>query len=304
VLARPVVVWACTLGGNYSWRERALVSWVAPRGIVAAAVSSLFALRLQDAGYNDAAMLVSYTFLVIIVTVVVQSVSARFIARLLGLVEEEPRGILIVGANPVARTIGKALLQQGFRVKLTDTTWSELQAARMDGLDTYYGEPVSAHADRHLELEGIGRLFAMSRRPALNTLAAIKYRREFGRNRVFTLRTSKEKDDSDKLRVAENFRAPRLFGEDVTQQKLASLIAQGAEVKATLLTENFVMEDYEKMRGSNHIPLFALDKDGHLRAFTDDYQPEAKPGWTVLSLVSPAQSQDDNTAGADQTVLV
>jgi len=304
VLARPVVVWACTLGGNYSWRERALVSWVAPRGIVAAAVSSLFALRLQDAGYNDAAMLVSYTFLVIIVTVVVQSVSARFIARLLGLVEEEPRGILIVGANPVARTIGKALLQQGFRVKLTDTTWSELQAARMDGLDTYYGEPVSAHADRHLELEGIGRLFAMSRRPALNTLAAIKYRREFGRNRVFTLRTSKEKDDSDKLRVAENFRAPRLFGEDVTQQKLASLIAQGAEVKATLLTENFVMEDYEKMRGSNHIPLFALDKDGHLRAFTDDYQPEAKPGWTVLSLVSPAQSQDDSTADADQTVLV
>ncbi|MEZ5572536.1 MAG: sodium:proton antiporter [Halioglobus sp.] len=169
VLARPIVVWACTMGGSYNWRERALVAWVAPRGIVAAAVSSLFALRLQEAGYPEAAKLVSYTFLVIIVTVVVQSFSARYVARMLGLVEEEPRGILIVGANLVARTIGKALLQQGFRVKLTDTTWSELQSARMDGLETYYGEPVSAHADRHLELEGIGRLFAMSRRPALNT---------------------------------------------------------------------------------------------------------------------------------------
>lgn len=289
LLARPVVVWACTVGGNYSWRERALVSWVAPRGIVAAAVSSLFALRLQEFGYPEADLLVSYTFLIIIVTVVVQSFTARGVARILGLVEEEPRGILIVGANPVARTIGKALLQQGFRVKLTDTTWSELQTARMDGLDTYYGDPVSAHADRHLELEGIGRLFAMSRRPALNTLSTIKFKREFGRNRVFTLRTSQEKDASEKRRVAESYRAPRLFGEGVTQQKLASLIAQGAEIKATLLTENFALADYQKARGSSHIPLFALDKNGHLRAFTDEHQPEVKPGWTLLSLVSPDQ---------------
>ena len=299
LLARPVVVWACTLGGDYSWRERALVAWVAPRGIVAAAVSSLFALRLEDAGYAEAGVLVPYTFLIIIVTVVVQSVTARWVARVLGLVEEEPRGILIVGANPVARTIGKALLQQGFRVKLTDTTWSELQQARMDGLDTYYGEPVSAHADRNLELEGIGRLFAMSRRPALNTLSTIKFRTEFGRNRVFTLRTSQEKDDSQKRRVAENYRAPRLFGEGITQQKLASLIAKGAEIKATLLTENFDLADYQKARGSSHIPLFALDKEGHLRAFTDDYQPEIKSGWTLLSLVSPQQLAAEKGAPED-----
>ena len=288
VLARPVVVWACTIGGSYSWRERALVSWVAPRGIVAAAVSSLFALRLQDAGYIGSGLLVSYTFLVIIVTVVVQSFTARPLARALGLVEEEPRGILIVGANQVARMIGKALQQQGFRIKLTDTTWSEIQAARMDGLDTYYGDPVSAHADRQLELDAIGRLFAMSRRPELNTLAVIKYRREFGRNRVFTLRNSQEKDASEKRRVAEHYRAPRLFGESVTLQKLASLIAQGAEVKATLLTESFDRAAYEKARGKSHIPLFALDKNHNLRAFTDDYQPEVKAGWTLLSLVSPA----------------
>jgi NhaP-type Na+/H+ or K+/H+ antiporter len=288
LLARPIVVWACTLGGKYNWRERALVAWVAPRGIVAAAVSALFALRLQDAGYAEAGLLVSYTFLIIIVTVVLQSFTARYMARLLGLVEEEPRGILIVGANQVARTIGKALLQQGFRVKLTDTHWPEIQAARMDGMDTYYGDPVSAHADRQLELEGIGRLFAMSHRPALNTLAAIKFRREFGRNRVFTLRTAGEKDASEKRRVAENFRAPRLFGEDVTQQKLASLIAQGAELKATLLTENFALADYENVWGKSHIPLFAIDKNNHLRAYTDDFQPDVKPGWTLLSLVSPS----------------
>lgn len=285
LLARPIVVWACTLGGQYNWREKALVSWVAPRGIVAAAVSALFALRLQEIGYDEGQLLVPYVYLVIIFTVVLQSFTARPLAAMLGLVEEEPKGILIVGANPVARTIGKALLEQGFRVKLTDTTWSETQAARMDGLDTYYGDPVSAHADRQLELEGIGRLFAMSRRPALNTLAGIKFRTEFGRNRVYTLRNAKEEDSLDKRRVAEHIRAPRLFGEDVTLQKLASLIAQGAEIKATLLSENFDIEDYEKVRGNSHIPLFALDPKGNLRAYTDEYQPELKPGWKVLSLV-------------------
>lgn len=287
LLARPIVVWACTLGGKYNWRERALVAWVAPRGIVAAAVSSLFALRLQDAGYAEADLLVSYTFLIIIVTVVLQSFTAGYVARLLGLVEEEPRGILIVGANQVARTIGKALLQQGFRIKLTDTHWHDIQTARMEGLDTYYGDPVSAHADHHLELEGIGRLFAMSPRPALNTLATIKFRQEFGRNRVFTLRMAEERDDSEKRRVAESFRAPRLFGEDVTQQKLASLIAQGAELRATLLTENFALADYENVWNNSHIPLFAIDKNNHLRAYTDGFQPDVKPGWTLLSLVSP-----------------
>ena len=292
LLARPIVVWACTLGGQYSWRERALVAWVAPRGIVAAAVSALFALRLQDAGYDQAQLLVSYTYLVIIFTVVMQSFTARPLAAMLGLVEEEPRGVLIVGANPVARTIGKALLEQGFRVKLTDTTWSEIQTARMDGLDTYYGDPVSAHADRQLDLEGIGRLFAMSRRPALNTLAVIKFRNEFGRNRVFTLRNAKEEDSSEKRRVAEHFRAPRLFGEEVTLQKLASLIAQGAQVKATLLSENFDKEDYVKVRGKSHIPLFALDPKGNLRAYTDEFQPEIKAGWTLLALV-PKPKNDD-----------
>ena len=166
----------------------------------------------------------------------------------------------------------------------------------MDGLDTYYGDPVSAHADRQLELEGIGRLFAMSRRPELNTLSVVKFRREFGRNRVFTLRNSQEKDASDKRRVAETFRAPRLFGEGVTLQKLSSLIAQGAEVKATLLSETFDLAAYEKARGKSHIPLFALDKNHHLRAFTDDYQPEVKPGWTLLSLVSPAAPAAETSA--------
>jgi hypothetical protein len=84
-----------------------------------------------------------------------------------------------------------------------------------------------------------------------------------------------------------------LFGDGVTLQKLSSLVAQGSEVKATLLSETFDMAAYEKINGKSHIPLFALDKNNHLRAFTDDFQPEVKPGWTLLSLVSPAKTGAD-----------
>jgi NhaP-type Na+/H+ or K+/H+ antiporter len=163
LLARPVVVWAAAIGGNYNWRQKALLSWVAPRGIVAAAVSSLFALRLDDLGYPGGSELVAYTFLVIIATVVLQSLTAGRATRVLGLAEAEPNGVLIVGANGVARAIGQALVRQGFRVKLSDTSYEEIRSARMAGLETYYGDPISAHADQYLELVGIGRLFAMSR---------------------------------------------------------------------------------------------------------------------------------------------
>ena len=49
------------------------------------------------------------------------------------------------------------------------------------------------------------------------------------------------------------------------------------------------MAAYQQARGNSHIPLFALDKNKNLRAFTDDYQPDVKPGWTLLSLVLPEQ---------------
>lgn len=290
LLARPVVVWAATLGGNYSWRQKALLSWVAPRGIVAAAVSSLFALRLADVGYPHSTDLVAYTFLVIIATVVLQSLTARAATRALGLAEAEPNGMLIVGANPVARAVGLALMRQGFRVKLADTSYEEISSARMAGLETYYGDPISSHADQFLELVGIGRLFAMSRRSRWNTLSCMKYRTEFGGNRVFSLRNAEDRDTSEREKLADDYRVPRLFGEDVTYQKLASLLARGAEIKAINLTEEFDMEAYREKNGRNLIPLFSIDANGKLRVINEDAPAEPAASGKLMALVWAADA--------------
>ena len=93
---------------NLNWKEKALLSWIAPRGIVAAAVSALFALKLETAGWQGADILVPMVFMVIITTVVLQSLTAKFVAGALGLQEPAAQGFLIFGANPVARAIARA----------------------------------------------------------------------------------------------------------------------------------------------------------------------------------------------------
>lgn len=293
LLARPVVIWATTFGGGYSWQQKTLISWVAPRGIVAAAVSSLFALRLEQAGYEQAQLLVPFTFLVIIATVLMQSFTAKPMTRLLGLADPEPKGLLIVGANRVARAVAKVLVKQGFRVKLADTSWQDIRKARMEGLETYYGDPLSSHASEFLELVGIGRLLAMSRSADWNTLACLKYRSTFGNNRVFSLRNAEERDSSDREKRDDEFHATRMFGDNISYQKLASLIAQGAEIKVTNLSEEFDLDSALARQEGKMIPLFSISPGNKLRLFTDEEEPKLENGTRLIALVWGQPTDED-----------
>jgi len=127
---RPLMVYVCGLGTDLKWREKALIAWIGPRGIVAAAISGLFALQLEQRGYVIGETLVAVTFFIIIGTVVLQSATAGIVARWLGLVEPAPRGALIVGANPVARAIGEALHKNDFTVLLADPSYENVREAR------------------------------------------------------------------------------------------------------------------------------------------------------------------------------
>ncbi len=295
-VARPLDVLVSTAGSRLSWRERALLAWIAPRGIIAAAVSALFALRLEQAGYAQAPLLVSLTFFVIIATVVLQSATARPLAAWLGVAEPEPRGLLIIGANRVARAIGRVLQEQGLPVLLTDNHWPNIRDARMDGLPVFYGEAISERADRHLNLVGMGRMLGLSQNDNLNVLAAQRFRHEFGRHRVYTLPPPNH-DDAERRLAAPAQRGHVLFGEEATWKRLASLLAQGAEIKVTPLSEDFGLEDYLATWQGRVIPLFAITPRGRLRVFTVDERPRAGPGWKVIGLVAPAPDEASGASG-------
>ncbi|MEO1246793.1 MAG: sodium:proton antiporter [Pseudomonadota bacterium] len=284
-VAGPIRAWISALGSPLNWREILFVGWVFPRGIVAAAVSSLFALRLRDSGYPGAELLVPLVFSVIVGTVVIQSLSTRLLARLLGVAEPEPEGVLVVGANPFGRLVAAAIQDSGKQVRITDSHWASIRRARMLGLPVFYGSPVSGYAENELDLAGLGNLFAASRQPGLNELSCVRFASDFGRDHVFTTNTRRD-SGHEKHSVTGELSGRVLYGDEYTVEDLVALVRGGASAKRTALSAEF---DYPAYRAQypQALLLFAIDKTGRLRfpAADDVFLPE--PGWSITAMLPP-----------------
>tara|TARA_B100001996_G_scaffold151476_1_gene115249 strand:- start:1910 stop:3706 length:1797 start_codon:yes stop_codon:yes gene_type:complete len=284
-IARPISVFISSIGSDLSVNEKLMISWIGPRGIVAAAISSLFALRLEEAGYSEAALIVPLTFVIIIGTVVIQSTTARYIAEFLKVREPPPTGLLIIGAGNVARAIGKELQSHGFKTLLTDSTWENIRLARMEGLETYFGNPVSEHADRNLNLVGLGKLLAMSGRLNLDTLACLRFKSEFGPKNIYELKTTSEKHTEDKHIVSTKHRGYELFSEDSDYGNLAYRLRNNAEIKSTQLSDEFTFEQYLKKYKGGIIPMFAIDDKQRLHVFVVNGEMRPEPSWTIIAMI-------------------
>ena len=293
LVVRPLAVLASTVGTALNWRERALIAWIAPRGIVAAAVSALFALRLEERGIPGAEALVPLTFLLIIGTVVVYGASARPLARALKVADPDPRGVLLVGASPVALAIAEALKKLELEVLVADEDWWGIRRARMAGLRTWFGNPVSEYADRSLDLVGLGKLLALSTRRELNTLACVRYRPEFGKDQVYYLRNLTPEQGKGKADYALPLQAPRLFGEDITHAVLEERLAAGWTIRSTKLTESFGWPELLAQYSDPPLLLFARTERGTLRVNAVGRTLDPKPGSTAIALVNPASRKPE-----------
>ena len=283
LVARPLSVVLSSFGSSFSLREIALLSWIAPRGIVAAAISALFAIKLEGK-VDGVALLVPLTFIVIVGTVVVYSLTAATLARWLGLSSRGEQGVVITGANPAALLLGEALRDNGIRVLVVDTNPAGLNEARMNDMETFFGNPLSEYADRHLDLGACNWLWALSPNAEANAMVCVRLRPEFGPERVFSVRTAGPEESDARRGLVTGLRSNSLFASDVTWSKLAGLAATGAEPKSTPLTEEYGWETYMSEQGEHAIPLFALDDEDRLRVFGDATEFEPGPGWTVVSV--------------------
>lgn len=310
LLSRPLAILVATMNSSLSFKEKSFIAWVAPRGIVAASISALFAIKLVEQGVEGAEMLVPLTFMVIIGTVVLQSITARPLARILKVSEPSPKGYLIVGANDVGRTLAKALKKYDVRVVVTDSNWDYIRKARMDGLETFYGNPVSSHAEEHLNLIGIGHLIAVSPDKHFNMVVARAFLSDFGEQNVFCLNgnsASKSTSTShQKHGVAEEFHGRTLFSADTSYKKLASLINQGAEIKHTKLSDEFTWKDYIKKNMEMHmVPMFTIDPKNKINVLASNSNFDACEGSTVVSLIKSEAKQVSNESkqskSADKT---
>ncbi|WP_243040297.1 cation:proton antiporter [Dyella sedimenti] len=287
LVVRPLTATVATMGSALGWRERALIAWIAPRGIVAAAVSALFALKLDALGMPGARELVPLVFILIIGTVVLQSATARPLARWLKVAEPDPTGVLVYGADQVARAVAHALADAGFRVIVADEQWADIRDARMEGLATFYGHPATAYAERHLDLTGIGRLLAMSVHRERNALACVYYRQEFGRGRIYRLQGEPPQETHDRVQWGGYLQAPPLFDARMTHERFAECLAAGWSIKTTRLTATFDWPHFIEQYGSDTVLLFGVEEKGALRVASVKRELEPRPGWLVMALVPP-----------------
>jgi NhaP-type Na+/H+ or K+/H+ antiporter len=296
-IAGPARALVSSIGSELDWRERLYLGWIFPRGIVAAAVSALFALRLEDMGYAGAEDLVPLVFTIIIGTVVIQGLTGRLFARALGIADPEPTGVLIVGANKLALTYGEALQEAGHRVLIASTGWDGISEARMKGLPVFYGSPVSSYADRHLELLGLGNLLALSHRPGLNELACVRFRYDFGRNAVYTVRQASEREH-EKYQISGESGGRVLFAGKYSINDLLSKIARGAEIKNTELTKEFDISAHRE-RYPDGIILFVTDARQRLHFPVADSELPESPGTIVTTLLPDAANKQEKSRAAD-----
>ena len=312
-LIRPLNAFICTARSGLSFQERFFIGWISPRGIVAAAVSSLFVLRLLEVGVPQAELLVPLTFSLIIGTVVFQSLTSKAVADKLGISNPVPNGVLFVGANEISLPLAKLLRDQSIMVLLSDTSWSSVRAARQSGFEAYHGNPTSGHASENLDLQGIGNLIAVSSNRDTNALTGMHFRRELGANSVFTLEGASDDEAYERFDTANRNRANPLFDRALSHSRLRKRIRNGefitieipdsgkktddtktADARETVPgagsepgpePEKSSTKNYAKYGvAENDLPLFAISDDRKLHIFGAGDAITLKAGWKLIVL--------------------
>lgn len=292
LLVRPVAVVLATMRSGLTWQERLFLAWIAPRGIIAASVASIVALRLTEAGYPGAERLVPITFLVIIGTVTLYSLTAAPLARWLGLAQLRPQGMLIVGAHAWAQAIASALQTAGYRVLLVDTNRANIAAARLAGLPTCYGSILAPGTLEQMDLNGIGRLLALTSNDEVNALAALRCAELFGRAEVYQLPPQPAVTHQHET-IPPYLLGRLLMQPGMTYAAMEDRFAAGAVVKTVKLTPEF---DYDALRahyGESATLLFIIDQNGNLTVVTTTPRLFPRPGQTVVVVVNGNKKRDD-----------
>jgi hypothetical protein len=261
-LVRPLNVFLCTMRSGLNWREKLFLGWVAPRGIVAAAVASLFADRLGTGLGEELRALV---FLVIAATVVVQGATASGMARLLGLRRPTNRGFAVFGATPLGVLLGRELKDHGHEVVVIDADARKCKEAEAAGLRVVYGNALSEKVLLRSQMDTRRAALGVSHNEAMNLLFVDLARREAGVPNAYALgERGRGEVTPDHVRAAG---ACLLFGNETDPELWSVRVRRGtAEVQVWRREDDAAGDSIELPReaASMLLPLFGVDGKGGL----------------------------------------
>ena len=197
------------------------------------------------------------------------------------------------GGSKFNRMLASEMIKQKLDVTISDTNWDAIREARMADIPVYFGNPMSDHAARHLEMSTFGTVLIMSPYKQLNPLIAYHFEYTLGKDKVWAL-TNNEQSTRPSHQVSQQYaKKLTLFDEGVTYGYLASAIARGATVKTTRLSEEFTYEQYLKQYQDRTTPLIAINGDGKSYTFINGNTLTPKAGWKIIGLIEPERDEVD-----------
>ena len=293
-VVRPLSVWIAT-AGTLNRKEALLLGWIAPRGIVAVAVSGLFGSLLVDLSregrfyFSGADQIVPLAFAMVFTTVVLHGFTIGPLARRLGLARSEKPGVLLVGANSWSVEFAKALKSVKIDVIVADSNYRRLRPAREAGLDTFLGEVLSEDAEIRLDHSRFATVVALSTNDSHNALVCSQFAPEVGRHRVYQLSLS-EGDETDDKSVGSSARGRTLIKRGRTYDGLIRDQYRGWNFSRTRLTEKYTLEQYLADRPKGDL-VAEIRPDGTLVLLGPSREARGGEGATIISFAPDQQPQ-------------
>ncbi|HKK05554.1 MAG TPA: sodium:proton antiporter [Gammaproteobacteria bacterium] len=280
-VVRPATIFLSTIGAGMTLGERTLLGWIAPRGIVAAAVAGVFGPQLAAKGYAGAELLLPLVFALILTTVVLHGFSIGWLARRLKLSAQSRNGVLIVGASPWTTALAETLKGLEVPVLMVDGSWHRLRAARLAGTPVYYGDVLAEAAEYRLEFNELGYVLAATDNDAYNTLVCSLYANEVGRHRVFQLPQFAADENGAKrhTRTTRGLVAP---SRDAQYETLIERWYRGWTFQKTHLTEEFGFDDCMAACPEGAIAVALVRGNEEVLFLSPDYSAKPRPGDVVV----------------------
>ena len=269
---RPIVVWISSWKSDLNWKEKAFVAWIGPKGIVAAAVASLFSLYLMSDNISlppslrsDVELLVPLTFMIILGTVTLNGLSAKFVARLLGLVQDVKNGVLIVGANEGSISIAKYLEKHNISNTLVDLSKENIRQAKAANLNVIE-KNILSDDDDDLEYNDEGHLLALTSSNDVNIFACRKLKSIFGESNVYRLMTVNE-IKLNALSKPQNI----LFSDSFDYIELIELVRKYPQVEDIKISSSDHFQSLIKSNKDSYLPIM-LRRNDSVQFITIDFK--------------------------------
>ncbi len=189
---RPLAVFASTYKSNLELKEKMFISWVGPRGIVAAGIASLFGSKLLKEGVEGAEYITPLVFMIVLGTVLLNATTARLFAKMIGVFLKSSDAILIVGASDPSRLVARFLRDKGKRVVLIDANKNFIEEALDDGLEAFNVNVYDDNLTDNIELNDVGYLIAITGSDTVNKHALTNFSKAFGEHGSYKIASSVE----------------------------------------------------------------------------------------------------------------